>query len=68
MTFAKAGARTFIGGGGGIFIYSDSTRLASFEIILILKEISRGEAEYINIHLLLINVLAPPLTFADHLG
>ena len=38
------------GGGGCIFIYSGSARLLSFEIRLILKDISRAEPEYMNIH------------------
>ena len=38
----RAGARTLIGGGGGIFIYSGSARLVSFVIKLISKEISRA--------------------------
>ena len=46
----RAIARTLIGGGGGIFIYSGSARLVSFEIKLISKEISRAEPEYMNIH------------------
>ena len=48
---ARAAARTLIGGGGGcIFIYSDSARLVSFDIKLISKEISRAEPKYMNIH------------------
>ena len=45
-------ARTLFGGGGVcIFIYSGSARLVSFEIKLIIsKEISRVEPEYMNIH------------------
>ena len=40
-----------IGGGGGcIFIYSGSARLAAFEINFISKETSRAEPEYMNIH------------------
>ena len=47
----RAVARTLIGGGGGcIFIYSGSARLTSFEINFILKETSRAEPEYMNIH------------------
>ena len=38
----RAGARTLIGGGGGIFIYSGSARLVSFVIKLISKEINRA--------------------------
>ena len=38
----RAGARTLIGGGGCIFIYSGSARLVSFVIKLISKEISRA--------------------------
>ena len=50
-TRVGAVARTLIGGGGGcIFIYSDSARLASFEINFISKETSRAEPEYMNIH------------------
>ncbi len=37
------------GGGGGIFIYSCSARLISFEMNLISKEIRRAEHEYMNI-------------------
>ncbi len=36
-------------GGGGIFIYSCSARLISFEMNLISKEIRRAEHEYMNI-------------------
>ena len=43
-------ARTLIGGGGCIFIYSGSARLTSFEINFISKETSRAEPEYMNIH------------------
>ena len=48
----RAVARTLNGGGGGgcIFIYSGSARLASFEINFISKETSRAEHEYMNIH------------------
>ena len=46
----RAVARTLIGGGGCIFIYSGSARLASFEINFIPKETSRAEPEYMNIH------------------
>ena len=46
----RAVARTLIGGGGCIFIYSGSARLASFEINFISKETSRAEPEYMNIH------------------
>ncbi len=43
--------RALIGwGGGGIFIYSCSSRLISFEMNLISKEICRAEQEYMNIH------------------
>ena len=38
----RAVARTLIGGGGCIFIYSGSARLVSFEIKLISKEVSRA--------------------------
>ena len=38
----RAVARTLIGGGGGIFIYSGSAQLVSFEIKLISKEVSRA--------------------------
>ena len=48
--WTRAVARTLIGGGGCIFIYSGSARLVSFEIKLISKEISRAEPEYMNIH------------------
>ena len=41
-TTGKAGARTLIGGGGCIFIYSGYARLVSFVIKLISKEISRA--------------------------
>ena len=45
-----------------IFIYSGSSRLVSFEIRLISKEINPTETEYMNIHSPPpINVLAPPL-------
>ena len=44
----RAVARTLIGGGGCIFIYSGSARLASFEINFISKETSRAEPEYMN--------------------
>ena len=37
----RAGARTLIGGGGCIFIYSGYPRLISFEINFITKETSR---------------------------
>ena len=37
-------------GGGGIFIYSGSARLVSFEMKLISNEVSRAEPEYMNIH------------------
>ncbi len=37
------------GGGKGIFIYSCSTQLISFEMNLISKEIRRAEHEYMNI-------------------
>ena len=57
----RAGARTLIGGGGYIFIYSGSARLISFEINFISKETSRAEPEYMNIHPPPINVLAPAL-------
>ena len=39
-------ARTLIGRGGGIFIYSGYVRLTSFEINFISKETSRAEPEY----------------------
>ena len=39
----RAGARTLIGGGGCIFIYSGYARLISFEINFITKETSRAE-------------------------
>ena len=47
---SRAVARALIGGGGCIFIYSGRARLVSFEMKLILKEVSRVEPEYINIH------------------
>ena len=50
MTKVRAGARTLIGGGGGIFIYSCYARLISFEINFMTKETSRAEPEYMNIH------------------
>ena len=56
----RAGARTLIGGGGLIFIYSSYARLISFEINFNTKEISWAEPEYMNIHTP-INVLAPAL-------
>ena len=37
---SRAGARTLIGGGGGVFIYSGYARLISFEINFISKETS----------------------------
>ena len=37
-------------GGGGIFTYSGSARLTSFEINFNSKETSRAEPEYMNIH------------------
>ena len=40
--------RALIEGGGGIFIYSGSAQLISFETRLISKEISRAEHEYMN--------------------
>ena len=46
----RAVARTLIGGGGCIFIYSGYARLTSFEINFISKETSRAEIEYMNIH------------------
>ena len=46
----RAVARTLIGGGGFIFIYSGSARLTSFEINFISKETSRARPEYMNIH------------------
>ena len=52
----RAGARTLIGGGGCIFIYSGYARLISFEINFITKETSQAEPEYMNIH-------SPQLTF-----
>ena len=49
MPASRAVARTLIGGGGGcIFIYSGSARLASFEINFISKETSQAEPEYMN--------------------
>ena len=45
----RAVARTLIGG-GCILIYSGYARLTSFEINFILKETSRAEPEYMNIH------------------
>ena len=48
----RAGARTLIGGGGGVHIHiSGYARLISFEINIITKETSRAEPEYMNIHL-----------------
>ena len=47
---SRAVARTLIGGGGCIFIYSGSARLTPFEINFISKETSRAEPEYMNIH------------------
>ena len=43
---SRAGARTLIGGGGCIFIYSGYARLISFEINFITKETTRAEPEY----------------------
>ena len=57
----RASARTLMGGGGGIFIYSGSARLISFEINFISKETSWAEPEYMNIHPPPINTLAPAL-------
>ncbi len=47
---ARAVARAYGGGGGCIFIYSCSARRISFEIscLVISKEISRAEHEYMN--------------------
>ena len=44
----SGGFRALIEGGGGIFIYSGSAQLISFETRLISKEISRAEHEYMN--------------------
>ena len=44
----SGGFRALIEGGGGIFIYSNSAQLISFETRLISKEISRAEHEYMN--------------------
>ena len=49
LRVSRVGARTLIGGGGCIFIYSGSARLVSFEINFISKETSRAEPEYMNI-------------------
>ena len=49
IVLVRAVARALIGG-GCIFIYSGSARLASFEINFISKETSRAEPEYMNIH------------------
>ena len=57
----RAGARMLIGGGGGIFIYSGSAQLISFEINFISKETSWAESEYMNIHPPPNNTLAPAL-------
>ena len=69
MPVARAVARTLIGGGGGgIFIYSDSARLTSFEIDFISKETSRAEPEYMNIYpppLPPINALATALAIPN---
>ena len=46
----SAVARTLMGGPGGIFIYSGSSRLTSFQINFISKETSRAGPEYMNIH------------------
>ena len=56
----RARARTLIGGGGCIFVYSGYARLISFQINFITKETSRAEPEYMNIHPP-ISVLAPAL-------
>ena len=56
----RAVARTLIGGGGCIFIYSGYARLISFEINFTTKETSRTEPEYMTIHPP-ISVLAPAL-------
>ena len=45
----RAVATALIGGGGCIFIYSGSTRLVSFEIKLISKEVSRESRKIKNI-------------------
>ena len=45
----RAVARTLIGGGGYIFMYSGFARLTSFEINFISKETSPAELEYMNI-------------------
>ena len=45
----RAVTRALIGGGGGIFIYSGSARLVSFEVKLISKKVSWAEPEYVNI-------------------
>ncbi len=55
------------GGGGGIFIYSCSARLISFEMKrLISKEIRRAEHDYMNIPLPQINAVVTPLII-DHI-
>ena len=58
---ASAGTLIAGGGGGGIFIYSGSARLISFEMNFISKETSWAEPEYMNIHPSPINTLAPAL-------
>ena len=55
----SGGSRALIG--GCIFVYSGSTRLISFEINLISKEISRPEPEYMNMYSPQINTLDPSL-------
>ena len=49
MIYFRGGSRALIGG-GCIFIYSGSSRLISFDIKLISKEISWAEPEYMNMH------------------
>ena len=67
-TLSRAVARTLIG--GGIFIYSGSARLTSFEINFISKETSRAEPEYMNIHPPPppISALATALTFGAYVN
>ena len=46
--YTSGGSRVLIE--GGIFIYSGSAQLISFEIDLISKEISQVEPKYMNMH------------------
>ena len=61
--FSSGAASSISGGGGGIFIYSCSGQLSSFEIDLISKELNCPEHEYLNMAPSLIE-LAAPLKFS----